>query len=88
MLRELIAITIEWRHLAAALNIPLHEIKAIECDYQGNVRKCVEKMVEKWFHLHSSQLSWNKLCIALSDPLVARPDLAATIERKYTTVLS
>ena len=84
MLRELLEVTGEWRFLAISLELPVHEIRAIECDHRGDVRTCVVRMVEKWFELQPpSQLSWSRLCSALRDPLVARPDIAATIQRKY-----
>ena len=85
MLRELLEVTVEWRSLAISLDIPLHEIRAIECNHRGDVRTCVVKMVEKWFELPPSQLSWSSLCTALRDPLVARPDIATVIAHKHIT---
>lgn len=79
-------ITGEWRCLAISLDIPTHEIRAIQCNHPGDVRLCVVKMVEKWFELQPpSQLSWSSLCTALRDPLVARPDIATAIERNHIT---
>ncbi len=83
MLKELLEITAEWRSLATTLEIPLHEIRAIEFNHPRDVKACVVKMVEKWFELQPSKLSWNTLCAALREPLVGRPDIAKVIEHKY-----
>ncbi len=83
MLTELLGITAEWRALALALNIPLPEIQVIEFNHRGDVKTCVMKIVEKWFRLQPSKLSWNTLCTALRHPLVSHHDIAQAIECKY-----
>ncbi len=83
VLRELLEITAEWRSLATTLEIPLREIRAIEINHSGDVKACVVKMVERWFELQPSKLSWNTLCAALREPLVGRPDIAKAIEHRY-----
>ncbi len=87
MLTELVGIAGKWDSLGLTLDIPNCDIEIIRCNHQGDVQKCVEKMVEKWFHLcPSHQLSWNTLCTALKNPLVSRPDIAAKIERKNVAI--
>ena len=83
MLRELHEVTAEWNFLALALKIPGHEIEVIKKDHPGDSRACLHKMVERWFQLSTSPVSWSSLCTALREPLVSRPDIATRIEQKY-----
>ena len=82
VLKELVEINREWSSLALALKILPYQIEEIEANYPNSIRKCREKMVDKWFQ-RDSELSWNSLCVALRDPLVDRHDIARRIELKY-----
>ena len=83
MLTELIGINREWNMLATVLEVPQHEIDAIETNHSHDVKKCLEKMVDKWLKLQGSRASWTTLSQALRHPLVGRPDIAECIEQKY-----
>ena len=80
----LLDIVKEWDELGEALGLPHSVIKAIKADNPNNVKQCLKEMVDAWLERKGTQpLSWTNLCKALRDPLVARSDVASSIETQY-----
>ncbi len=73
----------EWDDLGGALGLPHHVVVAIKTNNPGNVKQCMKEVVDAWFEEKGNPPSWNNLCEALRDPLVARKDIASNIEKKY-----
>ncbi len=86
--RALKGIVSEWDDLGEVLGLPHHEVKHIKANCPRDVKECLKEVIEKWLEGRGSGLhpSWKSLCQALRDPLVARPDLASSIEQTYLSM--
>ncbi len=84
---ELIPVVNEWAYLGGALGLPHHLVDTIKTNNPGNVKQCVNEVVDAWFEEKGNPPSWNNLCKALRDPLVDRKDIVSNIEKKYILII-
>ncbi len=84
---ELITVVNEWADLGGALGLPRYLVVTIKTNNPNNVKQCVSEVVDAWFEKKGNPPSWNNLCKALRDPLVARKDIALNIEKKYILII-
>ena len=83
--RALDGIVSGWDDLGVVLGLPHQEVKSIKVNYSNDVKECLKEVIEKWLEGKGSgePPSWKRLCKALRDPLVSRPNVASSIERTY-----
>ena len=82
-LTHLAGLNKEWTNLGLALGLDHGIIEEIESNHPGDVRKCVERIVEEWLKKRGKEPSWKILHEALTDELVRRPDIAEQINDRY-----
>ena len=82
MLTELHSVNVEWRSLGLALHIHESKLTVIETDFPSDVKRRLEAVIDHWFKVGGSSVTWETLCGALRHVLVSRPDVAAEIEKK------
>ena len=86
VLTELREVVEEWRFLGLALHIPHYKIREIEANNKGDVKKCLEIVIQTWLEMDNVHLSWKTLCEALRSKLVDCDSIAQQIEDKLSSL--
>ena len=78
--RELISVT-NWHNLGLVLGLYQYNLEKIKINHRENVDDCMTDMLSEWLKRNDDAgiPSWQRLVIALLDPVVNMPDLAHQI---------
>lgn len=80
VLRSVLGILDRWDDLGLALGLKYAELSVIEKD-KSTSKDRMKAMLLAWLQGHGQHPSWQTLCKALEDKLVARSDIAELIEK-------
>ncbi len=69
----------EWYNLGIALEVDKNTLKSIQKTHQNNSNDCLNAILKSCSETNRS-LTWSGVCKALRNPLVARNDVAESIE--------
>ena len=77
------SITIDWFSLGNFLGVSYTELKIVERDHSGNLKRCRQEMLMSW--ISSGKATWSVLVTVLRSDDMNEPGVAERIEAKYLT---